>query len=62
MGHDHMGVLHMGSCHMGVGHMGEINSKRKLMKLQETITYNLLVRLGTLVGSYQETKPKPPQW
>ena len=41
---------------------GEINSKRKLTKLQETITYNYLVRLLTQVDAYQETKPKPPQW
>ena len=41
---------------------GEINSKRKLMKLQQTITYNSLVRLGTQVGAHQEAKPKPIQW
>ena len=32
---------------------GEINSKRKLTKLRETITYNSLVRLGTQVDALQ---------
>ena len=40
---------------------GEINSKRKLTKLRETITYNSLVRLGTQVDTFQEPKPKPLQ-
>ena len=30
-----------------ISEFGEISSKRKLMKPQEMITYNLLVRLGT---------------
>ena len=30
-----------------ISEFGEISSKRKLMKSQEMITYNLLVRLGT---------------
>ena len=41
---------------------GEINFKRKLTKLQETFTYNSLLRLGTQVDVYQETKHKPLQW
>ena len=41
---------------------GDINSKRKLTKLQETITYNSLLRLGTQVDVYQETIHKPIQW
>ena len=41
---------------------GEINSKRKLTKLHETITYNSLVKRENQVDAYQETKPKPLQW
>ena len=39
-----------------------MNSKRKLVKLQETITCNSLVKHGTQVDENQEMKPKPPQW
>ena len=41
---------------------GEINSKRKLTKLRETIAYDSLARIGTQVDDYRETKnPKQLQ-
>ena len=40
---------------------GEINSKKKLTKLRETITYNSRVRLRTHVDDLQEPKLQPLQ-
>ena len=52
----------IGKNHYQKSKYGEINSKRNLMKLQETISYNSLVRLVTQVDAHQEMKPNPLQW
>ena len=52
-------LVFKGKNHYQISKYGEINSKRKLMKLQETITYNSLVRLGTQLDAHKETKTKP---